>query len=88
MTVSLPKTTSRHVTSLSHYVPPAAVRGNHVYADWFPSTHTVGVTYAAFGFCSLRLLKPISVIIPNEIQNLCETPRHPFTVNETKRLRT
>ena len=54
MTVSLPKTTSRHVTSLSHYVPPAAVRGNHVYVDWFPSTHTVGVTYAAFGLLTPR----------------------------------
>ena len=57
MTVSLPKTTSRHVTSLSHYVPPAAVRGNHVYADWFPSTHTVGVTYAGDRFSQSQYLR-------------------------------
>jgi len=50
MTVSLPKTTSRHVTSLSHYVPPAAVRGNHVYVDWFPSTQTSRVSLSGDRF--------------------------------------
>ena len=89
MTVSLPKTTSRHVTSRSQYEVVKSRGEKHVYVDRFPSTQTDGVPLSREWFSQSQTFEThFSYHSKGNPKPMWNTPPlFTFTVSKTKRLR-